>query len=664
MLVFRKMKYHKLLFRFIIAFCCGILLNTVPSLSHGADIAQVISSRQISSPVKIGSNIQGEENKIQSIPQVGKDTNIIHNVRIDNYENKYLINSDYTYTCLKTQQTTLLTKQGIEDWKRDYLDYSPDTQSVELIDAYVIQPNGKKIKVTKENIFTRSSPEYVPGFTNDLRMTIVFPQLKVGSKTFVQWKLIQKKPFTVGLSDVETPFFSIPVVKESIEIELPTSLKLHWKKRGNYTVTDTYEGNLRRIKAVITNRPGYNFENGMVSTWDFDSMFVFSNLDSWEEIGQMIWDKWRDKIIITPEIKKLALTITKDKEGIEAARSIYNWIAQNIEYLAVYLNESAGYIPHTSTQILRNGYGDCKDYVLLMHTLLKAIGIKSIPTLVSSGDMYQKLLLPTSSQFNHAIIYLPDYQIFSDPTNNYAALEELDDSVSNKFVILLTEKGLTKYTPKSLAENNRYEMKASINIKKNGTIKGESELKYSGNFNSGYRQYFTSNTPKQIANKILAGTPEGGAGTLKTNELNNLDVPVKVEAKWNSPHAVDVEDQIYFNTPVGINTINSQWLRRYLTLDKRLYPFIVGARSYNWEYKINIPAGYKIIRQPKNRNFLNTTGSYISSYEQKEGYIVVKRNLIINKDVYKAEEYPDFQELIHKPINDARSIIVFEKKSV
>ena len=657
------MRYRKYnLLTLTIAFFIGLLLNAVPSLSHGAELKGIDTFRKDKSLVKTLSEQQDIKNN--NGPNYPRSKEVLENVRIDNYENKYLINSDYTYTLFKTQKTTLLTQQGVENSQRDYLDYSPDTQSLELVEAYVVQPNGEKIKVTDENIFTRSSPEYVPGFNNNLRMTVVFSRLMVGSQTFVRWKLIQEKPSIVGFTHTESPFFSQPTVKESIEIELPASLKLNWKKRGNYVVTDTYYKGRRVIKAVITNKPSRKPENFMVHTWDFDSIFVFSNLDSWEEIGRIVWDKWRDKIVITPEIKKLALEITGDKQGVEAARLVYNWVAKNIKYLAVYLNESAGYIPHTSTEILRNGYGDCKDHVLLMHTLLKAIDIESFPAFVHWGDIYRTLPLPTSEQFNHAIIYLPDYNIFANPTDNYSSFEELDNSLNNKFVVLLTEKGLTKNTPKSSFQKNGYEMKALINIDNNATIKGQSYFKYFGNLNSTNRKYFASDTPKQIANKILADTPEGGTGTLETSDLNNLDLPVTVKAQWSSPYAVNMENQIYLTTPVGINTIHPRWLRRYITFGKRYYPFIVWAGNYSWEYKITIPSGYKIIHQAKNKDFSNTTGSYKSSYEQGNGYILIKRNLVLNKNVYSAEEYPAFQGLIYKPINDARSVIVLEKTSV
>ncbi|BAZ14380.1 hypothetical protein NIES4071_62230 [Calothrix sp. NIES-4071] len=651
------MKSKKQIFVLSIVFLAGILLNLIPKISYGTEI-NITNSFQRVNPI---ATLSRSENVVtQKKPDSQLDKDLIEDARIDNVERKYIVNPDYSYTQFMTQQTTLLTKQGIENGQRDFWDYSPDTEFVELIDAYVVQPNGEKIKVSSNSIFTRSSPEHVPGFNNNKRLTVVFPKLMVGSQTFVKWKFTQKKPSEIDFSSYDVPDFWLATLKRSVEIELPVSLKLNWKKRGNYTVTDTLTQNRRIIKAVITNQPSRRSESGMVSYLDFDSMFIFSNLENWSDIGKIAWDKWREKAIVTPEIQQLASQITGDKKGIEAARLLYNWVVQNIKYLSVALDESTGYVPHTSTEILRDGYGDCKDYVLLMHTLLKAKNIKSVPTFVNDGSIYQPLPLPSAS-FNHAIIYLPDYNLFADPTNIYSALDELDPSISNKFVVLATETGLTKYTPKSSPNKNGYDMKATIVIDNNGDINGQSELQYFGNFNSSYRRYFASDTPKQIANQILFATPEDGTGTLETSDLNNLDLPMKVRAKWNSPNAINIEKQIYLNTPVGISTISPESFKGYIRLEKRDYPFIAEAANYNWEYKINIPTAYKVIRLPENKDFSNTTGSYKSSYQQSNGYIQVKRNLVINNDVYSHSEYPAFQNLIRQPVRDVRSMMVLEK---
>ncbi len=587
----------------------------------------------------------------------------VANYRIDNYESSYELNSDYSYAQTIATRTTLLTRRGIDYKQRASFSYYPDSESVSLLEAYVIQPNGEKIPVSNENIFTRPSPDSqnTPGFTNSMTTTVVFPRLMVGSQTFVKWKFTEKKPSVAGFSELYTPVFSEPTTKNTVTISMPAALKLRWKKLGDYIVTDKIQGLRRIITAVIENQLGRKSESGMVSYLDTSPVFLVSNLDSWEEVGAIYWRQSQKKVEVTPEIKELAEKITGKKQGIEAAQAIYKWVTQNIHYVAVYLNEAAGYVPHTTTEVLRNGYGDCKDHVVLMQALLKAKGIDSYPVLVDWGSMSKILPLP-AFEFNHAMIYLPAYNIFANPTNQYASFGELDKYLSGKFVVIATEKGATAYTPKAVAAKNNYALTSKVTISADGTVNGESELKFLGNFNSSMRRYFSSNTPEQIANELLSRTPEGGTGTLETSQLDNLDQPMVVNSKWSSPYAIDMGKEIYFTTPVGIDTQTPNSLRQYITSGNRSYPVILGAMSFNWEYKITTPPGYKLNHLPVAINFANATGKYKSSYEVVNEYIHVKRNLVIQNNVYSPEEYPAFKDLIDKCINDARSRMVLEKQ--
>jgi Domain of Unknown Function with PDB structure (DUF3857)/Domain of Unknown Function with PDB structure (DUF3858)/Transglutaminase-like superfamily len=588
---------------------------------------------------------------------------VIENYSLDYYESDYQVNPDYSYTQIISSQATILTQLGIEYQQRASQDYYPDSQSLELLDAYVIKPNGEKIKVSNDNIFTRSSQESqnAPGFTNSMTISVVFPQLTVGSKTFVKWKLIQKKPSIVGFSRSDTPLFSEPTVKNVIRISLPLKQKLRWDKRGDYVVTDEVKGNRRIITATIKNQPGRQSENGMVDAIDVSPLFIFTNLDTWEELGKFYWQQSRDKIIVTPEIKALANKITGSKQGLEAARAIYNWTTQNTKYVAIYLNESAGYVPHSSTDILKNGFGDCKDHVVLMQALLKAKGIESNAVLIDWGNMYQKLLLPAPEQFNHAMIYLPAYDLFANPTNQYASFGELDTSLSEKFVVIASEKSRVAYTPKSSVGQNKYIMTSRIKITPDGTIEGEGEMNFAGSLNSAMRSSLIGDTSEKLAHQLLSETPEGGTGTLEKSDLQNLDLPVTIKSKWNSPFAVDIGKKIYFATPVGINVYNPQYLRGYITPGKRLYPIVVGMFDATWQYKIILPPGYKVSHLPENRQFSNSAGDFTSSYESGDGFILVNRNLNIKQNIFTASEYDSFKELIYKPINDVRSIMVLDK---
>ncbi|KAB8333335.1 hypothetical protein SD80_016000 [Scytonema tolypothrichoides VB-61278] len=58
-------------------------------------------------------------------------------------------------------------------------------------------------------------------------------------------------------------------------------------------VSDKIQGDRRIITAVIANQPACQSENDMVDPTDVDSVFVFSNLDNWEELGKIVWQgKW------------------------------------------------------------------------------------------------------------------------------------------------------------------------------------------------------------------------------------------------------------------------------------------------------------------------------------------------------------------------------------
>ena len=120
---------------------------------------------------------------------------VVEDLRVDSYESSYQVNHDYTYTQIISEHDIMSTSRGVEQGQRATYDYYPDSQSLQLIEAYVLQPDGQKIAVAPENIFTRSSQESqdAPGFSSSLTTTVVFPKLVVGSQTFVKWKLTQKK---------------------------------------------------------------------------------------------------------------------------------------------------------------------------------------------------------------------------------------------------------------------------------------------------------------------------------------------------------------------------------------------------------------------------------------------------------------------------------------
>src|SRR5678815_3165090 len=152
----------------------------------------------------------------------------------------------------------------------------------------------------------------------------------------------------------------------------------------------------------------------MQSVIEISPRFAFTAFRNTDDLGSAFWDVFKTKAVITPEIQALADEITKDSTNpSEQASAIYGWVNKNIRYLSVILDRS-GWIPHSSTEIIRNGYGDCKDYTVIIHTLLKAKGIDSIPVLIRAdmGSWFPSVA--TAEYFNHVILYIPSLNLFAD----------------------------------------------------------------------------------------------------------------------------------------------------------------------------------------------------------------------------------------------------------
>src|SRR5262249_32356612 len=149
---------------------------------------------------------------------------------------------------------------------------------------------------------------------------------------------------------------------------------------------------------------------------DHDPRLLISTFKDYEELGRAYWAEATKRAVVTPEIQALADEITAgtvDRRGQAAA--IDRWIKSNVRYVAVYLG-SGRVVPNDANAVLRNKYGDCKDHATLMTALLAAKGIASEQVLINGTNAHTLDQPATLAALNHVIVYLPEWDIYDDPT--------------------------------------------------------------------------------------------------------------------------------------------------------------------------------------------------------------------------------------------------------
>ncbi|MFC4174213.1 DUF3857 domain-containing protein [Microvirga sp. GCM10011540] len=87
----------------------------------------------------------------------------------------YQVNSDLTHQELTTQNIVVLTDRAIAEYSQIAFTYDPKSEVLDILEAWVDQPDGRRLTVAGENIFTRPSAASrdAPGFVNSETRTIV-----------------------------------------------------------------------------------------------------------------------------------------------------------------------------------------------------------------------------------------------------------------------------------------------------------------------------------------------------------------------------------------------------------------------------------------------------------------------------------------------------------
>jgi hypothetical protein len=583
--------------------------------------------------------------------------------RIDRDVAVYSVNRDLTFTRTETHDATLYTDRALRQLDRLEETFYPDQQTLEVVEAWVEQPDGVRLEVANSGIFTRPShaAESAPGFVNSLTTTVLFPRLRHGSRTHVVWRLTQKVPPLLGFNAYNLNIFGWDTGRDETRIDIPADVFLRWGARGGFVVRDTVADGMRHIAAYIENTRGREEEPAMVDPFDFMPLFVATSLPNMEAAGAALWRASKDRAEVTPEIAALASRIAGGKTGLEAARAIHAWVTDNIRYVAVWLSPDDGFIPHAAAEVLNAGYGDCKDYVVLMRALLAARGIEGQMAVIDWGAQYAEPLLGSPYIFNHAILYLPAYDRFVNPTDRDASFDALDRRLSGKPVLIVGETGRMARTPDATPGANRYRYTARLTLTPDGALDGTARFAMAPNVEIPVRRSLASaSSLSDMAQRMLVYTPEGGFGGFEASDPRDLSQPLALSANWHSPMAVNVQERnTFLRVPIGLDMYPPSRERTKLSPDgKRQTPVIADVTDAGWETTIDLLPGMTVVRLPPDTDLETPAGHYMARYAMENGAIHIWRNLIIERQVVAPDDYSDLERLIYAPLVDSRAIIV------
>jgi hypothetical protein len=142
---------------------------------------------------------------------------------------------------------------------------------------------------------------------------------------------------------------------------------------------------------------------------------------AWADFGNWYLDLIQHRLNYTENVKKLALEITANLTGEkEKLDALLRYSQKNYRYEQSYL-EFGEFIPNNINTILAHGYGDCKDYSLLIYLLARSLDIPCELALCYRGRGTEFFSEVPVNQFNHMIVHYFDgsNHLWYDGTNRY-----------------------------------------------------------------------------------------------------------------------------------------------------------------------------------------------------------------------------------------------------
>jgi len=118
-------------------------------------------------------------------------------VRFGRSHSTYVINADGTAAESHEWSMTVLKDTAVEWAKRSTISYSTSAQRAEVIAAYTVKPDGKRIDAPKDNYqieINRGKGKDSPVFSDISTLSVVFPDVVVGDTVVFSYQIVQTEP--------------------------------------------------------------------------------------------------------------------------------------------------------------------------------------------------------------------------------------------------------------------------------------------------------------------------------------------------------------------------------------------------------------------------------------------------------------------------------------
>jgi tetratricopeptide (TPR) repeat protein len=551
------------------------------------------------------------------------------------------------------------------DARTNSVRFDPSRQQARVLRAQVLR-DGLVLPVTSRELYQVSDENY--GYYYDLQeLSVVFDDLKPGDVVTIQNQLdsgpqpgIQA---TFGL--VHTLHESLPKRRLRITLEAPAALPLeavlHRPETGRGRVlemaNETGPDGLQRWVITGEDLPALVAEPDATVVPERSAILHVSSQADWPTVVSDYARLLDPSRVITPAMRAWVAARQKENglmEGapptVALAQALAVGVAREIRYVGLEFGEH-GYRPYGTDQVWSRRFGDCKDQANLLVALMDLAGLEAHVTLVRTRP-HGRLQAPLSTLalFDHAIVYVPQWDTYFDPTSRHHSWGDLPeiDQGAQALVIAPGEAARLARLPESPASRNGVEGTYVLTLGSDGGAYLDGRATFRGTLAADYRSRLADEGSRaERLEEILNGRYPGLE--LRSQTLTGLDahsnhVGLAFKARISSL-AAPAGEGLEVRRPAGLDGLASRWAATATReTPLRLPPAALHVLSFRYV----LPAGWVADGLPPDASEAADFGSYTISWSRADGDLHVENRLELSASEIAPEDYPAFRAFLER----------------
>jgi tetratricopeptide (TPR) repeat protein len=438
--------------------------------------------------------------------------------------------------------------------------------------------------------------------------------------------------------------------EESMEIDIPKSRDVKLKSPDHkYEVRDA--GERRTYTWKITDfTPNRKRDQG--DAFDesyFEPDVQLSTFTSWQQVAHWYAKLQGDRVVVDDSIRKKAVELTQGATTpTEKTKRLYDYVARNIRYVSLSFGVGR-YQPHLPSEVLQNGYGDCKDKHTLLETLLRAEGISSYPVLINS---FRKLdaEVPSPAQFDHVITAVrlgkDEDLTWLDSTAEVAPYGLIMYQLRNKQAVLASDDSLAGLvrTPSDSPVKNLVVMKIDGTFTETGALDATVDMTAQGDtdvpLRAALRRVSQADWERVLDYLSKAWGLAGDVSDIHFDSLEDTSKPFHLMYHFHKDNYFAVP-----NSGIDFGILPPLLLRRLAAPPKNRpsEPLDVGpAEERIYRAHIQFPSNF-MVHVPSAVKMTRDFGEYSSSYQLTRNVLDAERRMLLKVNELPAPRRAEYE---------------------